>query len=471
MSKIDTEDVRLVPPAVDALPVNIAILDEKGVIQWTNKAWRDFGRRNDIALRPETMGINYLDITAAADDDHSQQAYTGLKAVLRGETDEFELEYPCHSAEEKRWFTMRAAAFSSLDDRYAIVAHIDITQRVMSERRSELFERVVETAGHVVFITDRNGTITYVNPAFEEVTGYTATEAIGETPRLLKSGEHERAFYDDMWETICAGEQWKGTIVNRRKSGALYYAHASIDPVTTDTGEIRQFVTVQSEITEIKELQEQLQKQDTVLRHNLRTQLNVILLNAESIADELPDESDHVTAIIDATETLLETTEKTRELRQFLERTMEPAPVNVAAVVRDVCEAQREQFPAAEITLTAPAAATALSVDSLDRALAELVENSVTHSDQQTPQVSIDVTERDDSVVVAVADDGPGIPPIEYLSFEDDDQQQLAHRSGIGLDLAYWITRRSGGHLSIEERDPRGAVVRVHLPRPDEDTP
>ena len=226
-----------------------------------------------------------------------------------------------------------------------------------------------------------------------------------------------------------------------------------------------------TEITEIKELQEQLQKQDTVLRHNLRTQLNVILLNAESIADELPDESDHVTAIIDATETLLETTEKTRELRQFLERTMEPAPVNVAAVVRDVCEAQREQFPAAEITLTAPAAATALSVDSLDRALAELVENSVTHSDQQTPQVSIDVTERDDSVVVAVADDGPGIPPIEYLSFEDDEQQQLAHRSGIGLDLAYWITRRSGGHLSIEERDPRGAVVRVHLPRPDEDTP
>lgn len=460
-----SDDVGLVPPAIDTLPINIAIVDGDGGIRWTNAAWREFGEANDIAIRPDTVGTNYLDVTTSADDETAQQAATGLEAVLSGETDEFELEYPCHSPDEKRWFLMRVGGFTSAGGRYAIVAHIDITDRVASERESELFERAVEAAGHAVFLTDRDGTITYVNPAFEEITGYTEEEAIGRTPRILKSGEHDREFYAEMWETILAGERWTGTIVNRRKSGDLFYVHASIDPVTTETGEVRQFVAIQTEITDVKAMQQQLRAHDDILRHDIRTQLNVILLNAQQIDDGSPESSEHVDAIIEAVDDLLGTTEKARELRQFLERTIEPEPIDVAEVAREVAAVQRGHFSAAEISVTAPERATALGVDALDRALAELVENSVTHSDRERPTVSIDVTERDDCVEIAVTDDGPGIHPMEYESLEQRVPDQLTHRSGIGLDLVYWIARRSGGRLHVENGESCGARVTVYLPR------
>lgn len=117
----------LVPPSVDTLPINFAVLDDEGTIVWTNRAWLEFGTANDTPIRPDTPGTNYLEVTAAADSESARRASEGLAAVLAGERDEFELEYPCHSPEEKRWFLMRAAGFTMDGDRYVAVAHIDVT--------------------------------------------------------------------------------------------------------------------------------------------------------------------------------------------------------------------------------------------------------------------------------------------------------------------------------------------------------
>ena len=76
---------------------------------------------------------------------------------------------------------------------------------------------------NAVMITNRNGTILWVNPAFTAVTGYTLDEAVGKTPRLLKSGKHDEALYKGFWKTILSGETWRGEFINRRKDGGLYY--------------------------------------------------------------------------------------------------------------------------------------------------------------------------------------------------------------------------------------------------------
>jgi len=116
----------------------------------------------------------------------------------------------------------------------------------------------IEHAGEAILITDVNGDIQYVNPAFEKTTGYSRAEVIGKNPRILKSGRHGAKFYKNMWDTITSGKIWRGEIINRRKNDVIYYDHASIAPVRNEQGEIINFVSVKRDITERKKAVETL---------------------------------------------------------------------------------------------------------------------------------------------------------------------------------------------------------------------
>ena len=111
------------------------------------------------------------------------------------------------------------------------------------------FREAVESAGHAVVFTDRDGVIEYVNPAFEELTGYTASEVIGHTPRVVKSGEHDEAFYETLWDTIDGGDVWRGELVNERPDGERYVIEQTIAPLPRDD-EPRGYVAINTDITE-----------------------------------------------------------------------------------------------------------------------------------------------------------------------------------------------------------------------------
>ncbi len=117
--------------------------------------------------------------------------------------------------------------------------------------------RAVEQTADTVVITDREGVIEYVNPAFEETTGYTRHEALGRTPRILKSGYHDRQFYMRLWKGLVAGKPFRGTIVNRKKSGDEYWGEQTITPVKDDSGQITHFVSVLKDVTEQRKMQKQ----------------------------------------------------------------------------------------------------------------------------------------------------------------------------------------------------------------------
>jgi PAS domain S-box-containing protein len=115
------------------------------------------------------------------------------------------------------------------------------------------FERVVDAAGHAIFITDFDGRIVYVNPAFEEVTGYDAADALGHTPDLLNAGHHDADYFRRLWRTILAGEVWQAEIVNQRADGGIYIANQTIAPIASAEGDsITHFVAIQTDITEQK---------------------------------------------------------------------------------------------------------------------------------------------------------------------------------------------------------------------------
>jgi diguanylate cyclase (GGDEF)-like protein/PAS domain S-box-containing protein len=104
--------------------------------------------------------------------------------------------------------------------------------------------------GSSVVLTDRDGTVLWVNPAFTRLTGYTAREAVGSNPRLWSSGRHPKEFYKQIWETILRGQAWHGTIINRRKDGIFYTEEMTILPIFSEAGEIANFVSVKLDVTE-----------------------------------------------------------------------------------------------------------------------------------------------------------------------------------------------------------------------------
>jgi PAS domain S-box-containing protein len=111
-----------------------------------------------------------------------------------------------------------------------------------------------------VLITTKDGTIEYVNPTFCEVTGYSKEEAIGNNPRVLKSGNLSESFYKDLWDTINAGRTWRGDFLNRKKSGEEFWESASISAIKNNEGEITHFVAVKQDITERKHIEEDLKR-------------------------------------------------------------------------------------------------------------------------------------------------------------------------------------------------------------------
>ena len=128
------------------------------------------------------------------------------------------------------------------------------------------FKQAVGASAHGIFITDSDWSIEYVNPAFEEMTGYTEAEALGETPEILRSGEMSDTYYDRMHETIEAGEIWEAEIVDSRKDGTQYTAYQTIAPITDDEDDITAYVAVQTDVTDRKELRERLERHRDIVQ-------------------------------------------------------------------------------------------------------------------------------------------------------------------------------------------------------------
>jgi PAS domain S-box-containing protein len=152
--------------------------------------------------------------------------------------------------------------FEAVGDR---VAASLAARRTDGDVRLRSFKRAVEQAGHSIYVTDTDGTIRYVNPAFEETTGFSPEQAVGRTPRILKSGEHDAAFYEDLWGTIIDGEVWQSELVNRRADGSRYVVNQTIAPIVVD-GRIERFVAVNADITDRIRREERLETLHDVTR-------------------------------------------------------------------------------------------------------------------------------------------------------------------------------------------------------------
>jgi PAS domain S-box-containing protein len=230
-------------------------LDRDGTILDVNEAWLAELQYD----RGDVIGEWFGDFLAPGHTQQFRTAFPQFKADGRVSDIEFEMTRADGSAV---WVSFDGRI--EYDDTGSVVrTHCQfstITERKERNAKLQRFQRAIEAAGHAVYITDTEGVITYVNPAFEAITGYDEAETLGQTPRILHSGEMPADHYEELWDTILDGDVWAEEVINRRSDGELYTAHQTIAPVTTEDGEIQAFVAIQTDVTAQKQQRQQLER-------------------------------------------------------------------------------------------------------------------------------------------------------------------------------------------------------------------
>ena len=448
--------------AMDEAPVGITIADvtqPDDPLVYVNDGYQ----RITGYAASEALGRNCRFLQGEATDEASTE--TIRNALAAGESTTVTLR---NYRKDGTPFWNRLSLAPITDDAGELTHYVgfqeDITEPVETQRELRRFKRAVEAAGQAILITDLDGTISYVNPAFEEITGYTPDEAVGRTPRLLQSGQHDEAYYGQLWETILGGDVWRDEIVDRRKSGDLYYAFETISPITDDDGDVEEFVAIQTDVTTRKEHERHLTTLDRVLRHDLRNRLNVVLGHAEQLrADADGELVDHAETLVEAASELLEMATHGREINELLLADPAVDAVEILPIVRAAIARLREEYDASTIQLTETCGpdVTVQATPNIGDAVAELLDHRLTHAVDDHPEVTVRLTETEAGVRLEIEDTGEPIPAMEReILSETAEISDLYHGTGLGLWFVYWIVRRSKASITFDSAVDR-TLVRI----------
>jgi PAS domain S-box-containing protein len=265
------ESERFLGATLDGLSAHIVVLDERGEIILTNKAYRDFGTQNGIAPRAAFEGSNYLAVCDGASGDHSEEAAPfaqGIREVLSGQRPSFELEYPCHSPGEQRWFIAHATPFVD-GGRQVIVAHENITKRKQAEeavrQSEEKYRAIADHSPAGIFQTDTQGDCIYVNPHYSEITGLTLAEALGQGWSQALHPEDKQRIFDGWYAAAKVGNSYDWECRFVTKQGKVSWITGHAQRLLDQYGNGQGYLGVNVDITERKQAEFELEQH----RHHL----------------------------------------------------------------------------------------------------------------------------------------------------------------------------------------------------------
>jgi PAS domain S-box-containing protein len=356
----------------------------------------------------------------------------------------------------------------------AVVSFLDITQRRQSEELRAMLFAAVEQSKDSVVITDPSGKIHYVNRSFEITTGYSREEAIGQTPRVLKSGKHDRKFYETMWSTLTSGRVWQSTITNRRKDGTLFEEEGNISPVINESGKITNYVAVKRDITERRKMEEILRQSDKMsavgqlaagVAHEINNPLGVILGFAQAVVRrlqandplEMPLKSIEKEAIRckNLVQDLLTFSRASKAEREPLDinRAVEGALSLVTAQARMAhIEVKKELAPDLPRILGNQNQVQQIIINLSNNAMDAMMQGGVlTLKTEQFREGALSW------VCLKIIDTGPGIPPeIRPRIFDPFfTTKPVGKGTGLGLSLVHEIVKKHSGTVDVASRPGR----------------
>ena len=376
----------------------------------------------------------------------------------------------------------------------AVALHSLQQEQQSAESTLRKLSRAVEQSADTVIVTDRYGVIEYVNPAFEALTGYKRDEACGRTPRILKSGEQGPETYQEMWETLLAGNVFRGILVNRKKDGDLYYVEETICPVRDSDGQITHFISNGRDLTERLRLEAQLlqaQKMDAIGRlaggvaHDFNNLLTIITSYSELALDAVPEDSPLEAKIHEILLAARRAAELTRQLLAFSRKQPQALRVVelnqvVASIAKtlprligediefsfapgnDLGRVRIDPVQIEQVLMNLAANAR----DAMPQGGHLRIETSCVCVDENYVQCKPAVIPVGQYALITVSDNGAGIPreDLPHIFEPFYTTKPSGKGTGLGLATVYGIVKQNKGFIWVYSERGSGTVFKIYLP-------
>ncbi len=374
---------------------------------------------------------------------------------------------------------------------YAIIH--DVTERILAEHQLHKLSVVVEQSPAIVVITDPDGNIEYVNPMFVEVTGYSAEEARGQNPRILKSGLMSKKVYEELWQTILSGGVWSGELQNKKKNGEFYWDQAVISAIRNKENVITNFVAVKVDITEQKKIfaeltaaKEKAEESDRLksaflanISHEIRTPMNGILGFAQLLKEPHltgEEETEYIDLIQKSGERMLNLINNLINISRIEagETMLQESETPVNELMRDLYAFFKPEIDKKGLRLNLktglPDNDSVIETDSgkLIQILTNLIQNALKFT--SSGEIDFGYNRSNSTLEFYVIDTGIGIAAdmkekiFDRFHQVDNTLTRTQEGSGLGLSISQAYVEMLGGTIRIESREGWGSEFYFTLP-------
>jgi PAS domain S-box-containing protein len=461
------------------LIANLADVDNTGAASELELVGKD-----DFDYYPEDVASKFW-------DDDLQVLKKGIPVIHR---EEKLLNLQGH----EKWLSTSKIPFRDKNDRIIGLVGIghDITRQKIIEEEMRTMTKAITQSPVSIVITDPKGTIEYINPKFTEITGYSFEEAVAQSPRLLKSGYQSNEFYENLWQTILSGKDWKGEMQNKKKNGELYWESVIISPILNEDGEIINFVSIKEDITEKKSMMGQLitakekaEESDKLksaflanMSHEIRTPLNSILGFSNFLTSDddlsMEEKTEYSDIINKSADSLLQIINDIIDISSLETGQLKTniRPVNVNPVLRSlyiVFSRKLVEINKSHLILDMVIGDELLVMADENRFIqifTNLANNAMKFTVRGTIRFGVE-SHDDTNVVFFVSDTGIGIKSeMHHSIFErfrqvDSDKNRSFGGNGLGLAIVKNLVELMGGYISIESEVDKGSTFRFTLPK------
>jgi len=476
--------------AIEEAPFPILLHTEDGTILSVNRAWTE---RTGYSLAQLPKLRDWIEQAC----DSKELAWEALRRTFTTDSprvEHGEIAVVTAHKENLVWDFSSAILGRLPDGRLlAISMAKDVTARKQTEAELTRLTQAVEAAANGIAIVDRAGVMRWINPAFTRLTGYTKEECIGQHTRILRSGVHDKKFYQELWATVVAGRVWRGVICNRRKDDSLYHEEMTITPIVDETGRVLHFVAIKEDITDKQHLQTQLQQSQKMeavgllaggVAHDFNNLLTIISGYSELLLSTIPradPQREMVKAVAEAGE---RAAGLTRQLLAFSRQSvLEARILDLNEVVHDTEKMLRRMI--GEDILLATTLDPLLRLVKVDPTqLSQVLINLAVNARDAMPkggQLTIETANIDldetyarthegvrpgQYVLLAVSDSGTGMSPdVKARIFQPFfTTKEVGKGTGLGLAVVMGIVQQSGGRVAVYSELGLGTTFKIYLP-------
>ncbi|MFJ9382435.1 PAS domain S-box protein [Peribacillus sp. NPDC101481] len=454
----------------------VAITDAKGIITYVNEKFLEISQYE----KHELVGKNHSIINSGY---HTKEFFADLwLTISQGKTWHGEI---CNRAKDGNvyWVDTTIVPFMKKGKPYQYISiRSDISSRKKAENALKGSIKELEDMQYainqslIVAITDDKGVIIEVNDKFSEVSGYGRDELLGHTHKIVNSGYHSKEFFEHMWKTVHERKVWHGEIRNKAKDGSFYWVDTTIVPFFSEEGKPFQFLALRYDITERKQSEEMLHRQDKLaavgqlaagVAHEIRNPLTSMKGYTEFLQLDETDENklEYLEIIMDEINRVNEIVEEFLQLAKPQALILESK--NLVPVIQNVVSLTDFEARKKNITLISDFNEEEILVRCDENRLKQVILNFIKNGMEAMPDggfIKVMTELKEDKVHISITDTGIGMPPEQLKRLGEPFFTTKKTGNGLGLMISFKIIESHLGNVFVESEVNKGTVFNIVLP-------